>query len=67
MTDNEIIKALECCVRKGNCKQMGCPMIEECKLDLRSAEKYALSLINRQKAELETLRQHEERWHTLIE
>lgn len=48
MTDNEIIKALECCTSEeiGN----RCPVI------VRGVMKDALSLINRQKAEIESLR-----------
>ena len=54
MTDNEIIKAFECCVINKNCG--GCP--------LQSTNTYgcvkmtganALALINRQKAEIESL------------
>lgn len=58
MTDNEIIKALECCIsdddgtRERPCK--GCPLLQDdsCSNSLR---KYALDLINRQKAEIERL------------
>lgn len=52
MTDNEIIKALECCMNA--CKE--CPFKkygEECAAKLN---KCALDLINRQKAEIERLR-----------
>ena len=55
MTDNEIIKALECCVSDGGCIPTGCPMINECRIDIKSAEKYAIYLISRQKAEIERL------------
>ena len=57
MTDNEIIKALECCSDWENgdtCKE--CPFYEE--LDCATTDrldKYALDLINRQKAEIERL------------
>ena len=55
MTDNEIIKALECCNGwHGRC--LNCPLNREgtnCKEKLNS---YALDLINRQKAEIEELR-----------
>ena len=54
MTDNEIIKALECCNGwDGRC--LNCPLNREgtnCKEKLNS---YALDLINRQKAEVERL------------
>ncbi len=62
MTDNEIIKALECCLAdKMMCEQ--CPIQDECishPLDAISA-KYALDLINRQKAEIERLQETKER------
>ena len=55
MTDNEIIKALECCNGwDGRC--LNCPLNREgtnCKEKLNS---YALVLINRQKAEIEMLK-----------
>lgn len=57
MTDNEIIKALECCSDWENgdtCKE--CPFYEE--LDCATTDrldKYALNLITRQKAEIERL------------
>ena len=66
LTDNEIIKALECCVSDGGCISTGCPMINECRIDIESAEKYALSLINRQKAELDRLREIEKLWNKLL-
>jgi hypothetical protein len=57
MTDNEIIKALECCSdweNSNSCNE--CPFYEE--LDCATTDrldKYALDLINRQKAEIENL------------
>lgn len=60
MTDNEIIKALECCGSNGwgeedkrPCDK--CPMqeCEDCEVELPD---YALNLINRQKAEIEKLK-----------
>ena len=57
MTDNEIIKALECCrefVTVARCDE--CPLKEqEC---IKGLPQYALSLINRQKAEIERLTKH---------
>ena len=51
MTDNEIIKALECC-KKDDCDN--CPNdFGNCYANLSG---YALDLINRQKAEIERLR-----------
>ena len=67
MTDAEIITALDCCIGDTDGKDcVGCPLyeIDECQDTLNLA---ALDTINRQKAEIETLRQHEERWHALIE
>lgn len=50
MTDNEIIKALECCAF-GVCRD--CPFKDTaCEKEL---DEYALALINRQKAEIEKL------------
>lgn len=52
MTDNEIIKALECCAN-GKCGE--CPLFkEDCGDDIIC--KIALDLINRQNAEIERLR-----------
>ena len=57
MTDNEIIKALECCTTNGaSCKD--CPAFV--KVDRSNCKKYfrgALDLINRQKAEIEDWKQ----------
>lgn len=57
MTDNEIIKALECCCGDDGC--FGCPYTENhsCRL-LRNPIKDALDLINRQKAEIERLKEN---------
>lgn len=51
MTDNEIIKALECC-SKSTCD--GCEFGNQC--DGFTPINLALSLINRQKAEIERLK-----------
>ncbi len=59
MTDNEIIKALECCVSSTSSEACeGCPFNEMkvCDSDLYALEKYALSLIKSQMAEIERLR-----------
>lgn len=59
MTDNKIIKALECCIND-HCTT-SCPMYNttdvrlECKYLIA---KYALDLINRQKAEKETMQSY---------
>ena len=59
MTDEQIIKALECC-KIGNCDD--CPFYgikEDCDVELPEE---ALDLINRQKAEIERLQKENERW-----
>lgn len=59
MTDNEIIKALECCFKMESCGH--CPLystdpdIKECTTTL---SKNALDLINRQKAEIEKAKRY---------
>ena len=71
MTDNEIIKALECCIcstSSDDCEDLNCPAYQElgCYFMDRSTEYYpesliqeigksVLDLINRQKAEIERL------------
>ena len=68
LSDNEIIKALECCpkaITMGDCEKLGCPALkkEGCYYACCSDEDAfgdllmtdALSLINRQKAEIERL------------
>ena len=58
MTDNEIIKALECCGEPYNiCAE--CPITNNIKDDCRCGEhlaNYALDLINRQQTEIEKLK-----------
>ena len=65
MTDNEIIKALECCISTGtelDCFK--CPMAENRMCYGSNTKvshlvvKNAISLINRQKAEIERLKEH---------
>lgn len=53
MTDNEIVKGLECCVTKEDCD--GCPYdeINDC---IKGHEEDILDLIKRQKAENERLK-----------
>ena len=56
MTDNEIIKALECCSRHGDCE--GCPWENDECITAEGTSilmHEALDLINRQKAEIERL------------
>ena len=63
MTDNEIIKALECCSKAvgcNDCKKIQCSLYRACWKDYRIMGHpiihYALDLINRQKAEIERLK-----------
>ena len=54
MTDNEIKKALECCVKSlssDSCNECPLNTTKECDKDLLAIEKYALDLINRLQAE----------------
>ena len=58
MTDNEIIKAVECCLAKENCEVISC---EKCPLEkqyecMDIMFHQTLNLINRQKAEIESLK-----------
>lgn len=53
MTDDDVIKALECCTSDKRCSEIECPFRSACKDDTLALEKYALDLINRQKAEIE--------------
>ena len=52
MADNEIIKALECCIH--SCC-VGCPCADDDANSCNYDKKYVLDLINRQKAEIERL------------
>ena len=56
-TDEDVIKALECCSEPSTktCKELQCPLNEKCERNLDSLERFALDLINRQKAEIERL------------
>lgn len=55
MTDNEIIKALECCPAHIKCEE--CPMKQKHNC-MSKLNKDALDLINRQKAEIERLQKN---------
>ena len=56
MTDNEIMKALECCIVAGNCEN--CPYLYYHQYDvcIRGLLKDTLDLIKRQQAEIEDLK-----------
>ena len=61
MTDNEIIKALECCSKHRNTCRKNCPLdstcntVRDCLFEL---SRITLDLINRQKAEIERLQKN---------
>ena len=60
MTDNEIIKALECCKEaklQKDCLDLKCPLSTEygCNFEQEELRNKALDLINRQQAEIERL------------
>ena len=62
MTDNEIIKALECCVKAPYCSEKtDCPYkgIDDC---VKQHTLDALDLINRQQAEIERLKAEDEKY-----
>jgi len=56
MTDEQIIKALECC---SNYCTVGCPLVDIEDIDKCTSQmsKYALDLIKRQQAEIERLQE----------
>ena len=56
MTDNDIIKALECCTDTLSCPT-DCPLFEDDRDCLLVLNKSILDLINRQKAEIQALRE----------
>ena len=58
MTDNEIIKAWECCKAEYNCTI--CPLLNDSYCDITLAT-HSLDLINRQKAEIERLEKDSKR------
>lgn len=55
MTDNEIIKALECCANYGLFKCLKCPKRGTSKTCMYDLSKEAIDLINRKQAEVERL------------
>ena len=56
MTDNEIMKALDCCANCESCdfETTNCPLVEEMECRSLLAQK-ALDLITRQQSEIERL------------
>ena len=62
LTDSEIVKALECCIKSshfGECFKNDCPLVSEqgCKVGKETLYPYALDLINRLQAENERLQE----------
>lgn len=60
LTDAEIKKALECCIKSshfGECFENECPLVSEkgCKVGRETLYPYALDLINRQEEEIKHL------------
>ena len=55
MTDEEIVKAFECCNDNYSCPA-DCPLYEDDRDCLSALNKPVLNLINRQKAEIESLK-----------
>lgn len=54
LTDNEIVKGLECCVKSlssDSCNECPLNTTKECDKDSLAIEKYALDLINRLQAQ----------------
>ncbi len=69
LKDEEIIKALECCMNGNNCGGC-CPYDDEddtCEECTSKLTKDALDLINRQKAEIERLRNSESTYRSCYE
>ena len=65
-TDNEIKKALECCVKVGY--PFGCHDCPYCSLDCNEhLDADALDLINRQKEEIERLKERRDKWKQIAE
>ena len=58
MTDNEIIKVLECCMQTENISCCAKCSLRDKDYCYSEVSKYALDLINRQKAEIERLQKH---------
>lgn len=52
MTDNDIVKALECCTNEPMLNCRNCPYEDSCNMGRSDMQKDALDLINRQKAEI---------------
>ena len=57
MTDNEIVKALECCINTDGTRCGECEFFDGYNLCIDDLQKESLDLINRQKAEIEQLKE----------
>lgn len=60
-TDDEVVKALECCSKDSMLNCRNCPYEESCNMGRSDMQKDALDLINRQKAEIERLIEEREK------
>ena len=60
MTDNEIIKALECCISDKRCSEIECPFRNACKDSVYALEKSALDLIKRLQWQVKRLKKYDE-------
>ena len=68
MSDSEIVKALECCIkwkREGDCAK--CPLYESDKLCVKEIRILALDLINRLQAENEKLKEEKSKLENKID
>ena len=68
MTDNEIIKALDCCANCESCdfETTNCPLVEEMECRSLLAQK-ALDLITRQRTEIERLKEEKSKLENKID
>ncbi len=67
MTDEQIIKALECCNKSDNGKGcFECPYRQYCPDCLRRRNEDTIDLINRQKAEIERLKKQVSNNHDVM-
>lgn len=65
MTDEQIIKAYECCYGSEPCYKTGCPLFRDLNCD-ETLHKAMVDLINRQKAKIEALQMDNAQLHSDI-
>jgi hypothetical protein len=66
LTDNEIVKALECCWHSKDCVGNECPLFEPVNDCAQLMAMEALDLINRQQAEVERLQKEVDRLSQIV-